>query len=63
MVTKYFLRVLEFLQLLYHEVMCGHNNNADIALQLQLSSYVERTLPGLTTPLLLLLHFFLLMCF
>lgn len=35
--------------------MCGHNNNADIALQLQLSGYVERTLPGLTTPLLLMI--------
>lgn len=33
--------------------MCGHNNNADIALQL--SGYVERTLPGLTTPLLLMI--------
>lgn len=38
--------------------MCGHNNNADIALPLQLSGYVdagERTLPGLTTPLLLMI--------
>lgn len=37
--------------------MCGHNNNADIALRLQLRGYVdagERTLPRLTTPLLMI---------
>lgn len=37
--------------------MCGHNNNADIALQLQLRGYVDagqRTLPRLTTPLLMI---------